>query len=841
MRFYSAICAFLVASICAAAGARADVPSGAAPSKPLAYSQFVKDAKRQIGLLDVLQKDDETYLDLESGQLGRTYIVAPVLAAGVGGDAFAGRVYPSFLVKFKRVGKRILWISPNTRYTASPEARASLDISVADSVLASTPIAAESQETGRIVVSAAFFLTDIEDIGHGIGSASAVATLDAGKSYIERVKAFPKNVEILADLAFNGTPGSIVTAPDSHGAVVKMHYSILEQPRDSGYVPRMADDRVGYFITAQKHFGDDDASSPFVRYINRWDLRKGPITYYLTNEIPPRYRSPIARALLAWNDAFAKIGYPHAIEVKNQPDDRAWDPDDIRYSTVRWIAGDTPSFAAYAPVIVDPADGEILRAEIVIDGEAMRTVKRGYADMAAPLLGTHAAPACQAYDCGYMSDSAALAAMGSMTLGYAKSDAPARRERYAEQWLESIVLHEAGHTLGLRHNFAASTIYPLAMLHDPYFTATHGLIGSVMEYVPVNLSPKGESQGEYFQVRLGLYDAWAIRYGYAYFPNVKAPEDEASGLRAIASQSTQPEYAYGTDEDAEGPGGVDPYISTYDLSSDPLAFDANQFAVANGLLGDLDRLYPRDDVSYYEERQAFLTIMRSYSRAERLTCKFIGGVRTSRAHRGQAGGGPPLRSISREEQRRAFDLLAEHVFSAHSFSFAPRLLNDLGEDHYPHWNATPPTSPNFPIGTYVAALQDDAILRLFDPEVMLRLTDRQIEADSQKRAMSLGDLFAWTQAAVWDDFSESNMLHRNLQHRWTDLLIGFSLAPSGLLDHLGYPGETSSQARYELSLLAPRLHGALVGKQLDRATRANLADISHRVDNAMSARSVQGS
>lgn len=830
MRFYSALCVFLVVTISAAASARADILSGATASKPLAYAQFVKDAKRQTGLIDVLQKEDETYLDLELGQLGRTYIIAPVLAAGVGGDAFAGRVYPSFLVKFKRVGKRILWISPNTHYTASAQARASLDISAADSVVASTPILAESQETGHIVVSIAFFLTDMEDIGHAVGSGSATETLDIGKSYIERVKAFPKNVEVLADLAFN-----------PNGVVLKMHYSILEQPRGSGYIPRLADDRVGYFITAQKHFGDDDAPSPFVRYINRWDLRRGPITYYLTNEIPLRYRSVIAHALLAWNDAFAKIGYPHAIEVKNQPDDPAWDPDDIRYSTVRWIAGDTPSFAAYAPAIVDPADGEILRAEIVIDGEAMRTVKRGYADTAAPLRGTGAVSACQAYDCGYMSDSAAMAAMGSMTLGYAPADAQARRERYAEQWLRSIILHEAGHTLGLRHNFAASTIYPLTMLHDPHFTATHGLVGSVMEYVPVNLSPKGESQGEYFQGRLGLYDAWAIRYGYAYFPNVKAPEDEASGLRAIASESTRSEYVYGTDEDADGPGGVDPFISTYDLSNDPLAFDANQFAVASGLIRDLDRSYPRDDRSYYDERQAFFTIMRVYVRAEALTCKFIGGVRTSRTHRGQAGGGPPLRSISREDQRRAFSLLAEHVFSVHSFSYPPLLLNDLGEDHYQHWNATPPTSPNFPIATYVASLQDDAIRRLFDPEVMLRITDREIEADSQKGGMSLGDLFAWTQAAIWDDFSARNVLHLNLQQRWTDILIGFTSAPSGSLERLGYPSETSAQARYELSLLAPRLHAALIAKQLDRATRAHFADISHRVDEAMSARSVQGS
>ena len=111
---------------------------------------------------------------------------------------------------------------------------------------------------------------------------------------------------------------------------------------------------------------------------------------------------------------------------------------------------------------------------------------------------------------------------------------PAQTQKYANDWLESVVLHESGHNFGLRHNFAASALYSYKELHDENFTAKHGIVGSVMEYTPANLSPAGEPQGEFFQSHLGPYDYWAIRYGYEPFPNVRTPNDERVQLRRIA-------------------------------------------------------------------------------------------------------------------------------------------------------------------------------------------------------------------------------------------------------------------------------------------------------------------
>jgi len=842
-----------------------------ASGAPQPYAPFVKNAERQSGLIDILSKDDEVYLDLAPEQFDKPFIVAPVLASGAGTETFAGRVYRSFLLEFKRVGKRVLWIEKNADFSAPPQTPAAnaLAISVTDSVINSTPIVAADDESGRVVVSAAFFLTDFENVGKDLGggapgpivllgaAAHPTYTVDTAKSYIEKTKALPKNDEILADLAFSGPPGDVSGAPDGRGVRLRMHYSIVEAPDAGSYVPRLADDRVGYFVAAQKRFDNDALPTPFVRYIERWNFKNGPIVYYLTNEIPPQYKPPIRAALLQWNDAFAKVGIPNAIEVRDQPDDATWDPDDIRYSTVRWITSDRSPFAAYGPSIADPRTGEILRVEIVIDGESMRTIKRGYADQVAPshaaifdaaglpaAAGAGPAPCDDSAACdSFAEDSASMAALGTVALRNAGAS-PERTERFAEDWLQMVVLHESGHNFGLRHNFVSATLYSLAQVHDRNFTRTHGIVGSVMGYTPLNISPPGRPQGDYFQLRLGLYDYWAIRYGYATFPNVRRPEDEAVALRGLASESSRREYAYATDEDARGPLAIDPRVAVFHLSSDPLAFAENQFALVDSLVASLDRRFPRDDRPYHEERLTFETTMRSYERAAMLAAKYVGGIYTSRDHRGQPGGHPPLRPVGRSEAKRAFAMLAAHVFSSKAMRFSPQLLADLGPEHFQHRGMDDAESPDFPVEEYVAGIQDEVMFALFSPEAMSRLADDAYKAPRGTRTMSVADLFEWTQGAVWDDvrpgMAPSDAIHRALQRRYTNLMIAYALAPSFLITAIGYPSDSATLARYELRRLGGRVDAALRSPHLDVATRAHLEDVQSRVHRALEPTAVRG-
>jgi hypothetical protein len=846
-------------------------PGGAAT--PQQYTAFTKNAERQSGLIDLLKKDDEIYFDLGPDQFDRPFIVAPVLASGIGSEAFAGRIFPTFLLEFHRVGKRVLWIDKNSYFSAPPNSPAAnaLAISVTDSVINSTPIAAEDEKQKRVVVSAGFFLTDFENVGKDLGGGSAPTILilggnrpgfsvDQSRSYIEKTKALPKNDEILASLAFAGPVGDDVSgAPDARGVRLRMHYSIVDPPAPNGYIPRIADDRVGYFITAQKRFDNDALPTPFVRFIDRWNFANGPVVYYLTNEIPAEYKEPIRKALLEWNVAFAKVGIPNAIEVRDQPDDPSWDPDDVRYSTVRWITSDRPAFAAYGPNISDPRTGEVIRVEIVIDGETMRAVKRGYGDWVVPtrketLDATTGLPLQSqrdvAYGCDgsgecdtFEQDSAELAAIGTFALRTAGAS-PQATDRYAEDYLQSVVLHESGHNFGLRHNFISSNLYSLDQIHNPAFTREHGIVGSVMGYTPVNLSPSGKPQGDYFQMRLGPYDEWAIRYGYERFSNVARPEDEITRLRGIADEGSRREYAYATDEDANGQLAVDPRVATFGLSSDPLAFDRNQFDVFEQLIAKLDRAYPSVDEPYYEERETFATMMRQYGRAALLTTKYVGGYYTSRDHRGQPGGTHPFATVPREDSRRAFTLLSQNVFSRRALHFTPQLLADLGPNHYLHRGVQAVEQPDFPVEEYVGAIQDTVMYTLFSPDVMSRLADAPLKAAPGTQTMSLDDLFGWMQASVWDDLGPGatsiDPLHRALQRRYTQLLIAFSLAPSFIVSAIGYPSDSAPLARFELRRLLPRIDEALRSNRLDVGTRAHLEDVQSRVKAALAPNATRG-
>jgi hypothetical protein len=841
------------------------------------YANFMKTTtSHQDGVIDIVRKDDELYFDLRPENFDKTYIVEPSIERGVGGDAFAGRVYEPFQVTFKLVGKRVLWITPNARYVADKGTAAanSLAISVADSVILSTPIVAEDPAKKHVVVAPSLFLTDFEGIGADLGRGAAPPSLpgllllvsrpsfsvDASKSYYLSTKAFPRNDEISVNLAFNGPPNALPTVPDGRGIPIGVHYSIVAPPeRDAKFVPRVADDRVGYFITARKRYGNDRVASPFERFIERWNLDNGPITFYLTNEVPAEYRDTVRRGILAWNDTFAKIGHPNAIVVKDPPSEPGWDPDDARYTSVRWITSDQPNFSAYSPHVSDPDTGQIIRAEVVIDGESLRAIKRGYIDRVLPAQRAHANAyaldgdrlafdpqaadadlAARTQECSVEEDSVTQAALGSMLLAQNPRVTSADRERYAQEWLFDTVMHEVGHTLGLRHNFQGSTVFSMRQLHDPAFTGAHGTTASVMDYMPANIAAPGERQADYFPTHLGAYDYWAIEYGYRSFPNVRSSSDEAVPLSRIAARSTEPGHAYGTDEDASIIS-IDPRIQRFDLSNDPLAYVDEQFRVDADVAARLTRRYPGDRRSFQDLRSGLMTVLNNQLNDAELAAKFVGGIYTSRAHRDQPGAPLPFVSIRRAQQRRAFDLLDRWILSSRALKFSPELLNAAGPTRFGiHWGANGIRRSDFPIREVVAELQDDVISEMFSPNNLGRVADQELKVRKPGDTMTLADLFGWTNAAIYDDLGRASIdpAHRELQRRFTDLQEAIAQLPSAFADQLSLPRETQALARANLVRLSGRLDGAVRAAR-DDGTRAHLADLRVRVRGVLEARNTR--
>jgi len=393
--------------------AAADTEAGAV----VPYDKFAKGAEIQNGLFAVLRKSGKVYLSLGKDQLEREYYEHATTANGLGGyGILSGDDFqqPARIVKFKRINeKQVALVLPQYRFEAEPGTpiAAAVRASSADSVAAVMPVAAEDKSAGKIVVDVAFMLGDTLDLANGLSdivenpkNPQGAYHQDVARSYFGETKAFPKNVIIEADQTFASLkPDTINTVTDPHSILMRVKYNFAEVLSSPTYVPRLADDRVGYWQDPHVNFNRDDRYDNIERFALRWNLRASdpsrvsaavkPIVYTLTNTIPDRYRAPIREAILAWNKAFERVGILDAVRVRDQPNDPNWDPDDIRYNTIRWLTEANGGGFAEAQIEWDPRTGEIFRGGVLIGSDMTRYEKFKYADLVGPVVGSLAGDA----------------------------------------------------------------------------------------------------------------------------------------------------------------------------------------------------------------------------------------------------------------------------------------------------------------------------------------------------------------------------------------------------------------------------------------------------------------
>ncbi|HXW52289.1 MAG TPA: DUF5117 domain-containing protein, partial [Candidatus Acidoferrales bacterium] len=330
-------------------------------SGPVAYSTFVQGAQVQNGLFNVIRKDGKVFLELAPTQLDTDYIMTAELANGLGGyGLIPGGISAAFnahILRFTRNDDKIVITLPNEYFIApgNDPAQRAITRTFANSVVAVAPIVATDAATGHVVFDVSFLLGDVFDLGTALRQITGpdhpdqAYNLDPDETLFGPTKAFPQNVVIDADQTWRSdNPQVVDNVPDPRSFGMRVVYNIMQPPDETGYMPRLADDRIGYFDSAYLNFAKDTDYTRVVHYVIRWNLQpsdptkpvspaKQPIVYYLSNSIPTRYRDVIRTAILRWNDAFAKVGISDAIEVKDQPADADWDPDDIRYNTVLWL------------------------------------------------------------------------------------------------------------------------------------------------------------------------------------------------------------------------------------------------------------------------------------------------------------------------------------------------------------------------------------------------------------------------------------------------------------------------------------------------------------------------
>ncbi|MCG8448680.1 MAG: zinc-dependent metalloprotease [Pirellulales bacterium] len=830
------------------------------------------------GLIPLYRQQSKLYAALRPQDLDTDFIFLISIARGIAQRPLVGghtwQFGNDWICQFRRVEDRIQFVRRNVRYRANEGSPESLAVRLAysDSILFSLPILASRPDKSLIVDLTPVFMCDLP----GISQELEEFEFAADKSNWSSVCGYEKNLEIQVAATYTSDGGTILeTVPDSRSLTAHIHYSLSKVPQ-SNYRPRLADDRIGYFLTVRKDFSRSGDEDRFVRYINRWRLEKAdptlavsppkkPIVFWLEKTIPHHYRQPIREGILQWNKAFEKIGFRNAIQVRQQPDDATWEPGDVRYNTFRWITSGMG--VAAGPSRVNPLTGEILDADITFDADFLQMWKRKYEcftpETIARMTGgpldlesyrrqqstrstrrEHYQYGCNGCDLEHsFSHDLALSAAVMARRRYS----PEELEKMTIQAVKKVAMHEVGHTLGLRHNFKASTLYTIAELQT--LSLQEGdvsLCASVMDYLPANLAAPGEPQGLYYSSTIGPYDYWAIEYGYSPLPDCATSAEELPQLGKIAARSGAFGHAFATDEDTRGID-ADPHSGMFDYGSDLLEFAEAQADIVAQSWPELVERVTQKGGGYQQARQAFGVLLTTHGRAMFAVSRYIGGLYTSRSHRGDAGARLPQVVVEAEQQRRALELLSLRMFSDEAFDFSPQLFQGLAITHWKHWGSERPERTDFPVHESVLLWQDRILEKLLSPLTLARLHDSERQVPLDQDAFTVAELLACLTSTIFAEVATLeervytnrqpaiSSMRRMLQHayleRVTELAEGASNAPS----------DCQAIALLELTRLRRQIEDRLQGKaKLDSYSMAHLTATASRIARVLDVQYASG-
>lgn len=846
----------------AAAAAAADANSAPAADP---FARLVGEAEHREGFFDTwVTKDGKLYLSVPASRLGADFLMEYKVARGIGTAGLYGgtmlSVFEADVVAFEERSGQLFLVKRPHRYRAeagTPQA-AAVDLSFTPSVVEVARIEATrnegSDQAEHLIEVTNWFVGDLAGVSQqlrgltstGAGPGPAPA-FDRSRSALDRVAAFPKNVNIRTLLTYRAPqPVSSTAISDPRFISIEIHHTLAELP-EVPMTPRLADERMGFFVTAHKDFTEDE-DTHFVRYVNRWRLECAgapgpdglcdpvkPIVYYLDHTIPEAYRRWFIEGIDAWQSAFAEAGFRNAIRGEMLPEGA--DPDDIRFPTLRWNTSESAGYSAIGPSTVDPRTGEILDANQLYEAQMILGFRSGWRNLVDPQTAFELAvgaidPSDHAHMAGVLSDQGLFLRSILSARGEIGASDPLPEE-YLGEAIRWVVMHEVGHTLGLRHNFRSSMDTPFDRLHDRDFARANGLVSSVMDYHAPNVAPEGEPQGYFYSPTVGSADRWKIAFGYTADPA------RAESLARLAETTGR---TYGTDEDASGAGAMDPTVNTYDLSADPLAWGRERTQMITELWTRLPETVLEDNTRYTDLTQAYTALVGQYMQALAPAVKFIGGEFVNRTRVGDEADRGPFIPVSRAVQQDALAFLVERGFSEQAFQLDPATVARFGAERWSHWGLTNTYNGriDFPFHERVSGLQTNLLSQLVSPLRLARIRDAELRYGSDA-VLGIPELFQALTRAIWSEVGAAgapvvsgsgsvNSVRRDLQRSYLTAMSALVTEPQPRT-----PADARALARRELRTLDGRIATHLQRTTLDAYTRAHLEEVRAWIAKTMDA------
>lgn len=831
-QIFSLVTAF--AALFLAACADEEVP----PTEAKSIAAITAASERIDGFFTLFRKraDGSVHMLIREEQLDHEFIYTVVAQDGVvQGGHFRGQYRDNKVLVLRRHFDRIEFVETNTGFyfdPASPLSRSG-QANIPPAVLAVEKIVAEDKENGELLVALnpVLLKEKLSQIKPSAnpkvkpGERFSLGKLSDARSKVVAINNYPENTSLLTEMVYEN-PAPVVQGDedvtDSRAISVRVQHTLVAMP-DNDFVPRAADYRIGYFTDRVTDLTSRDVA-PYRDMITRWHLVKKnpeaaisdpvePITWWIENTTPYEYRDVIKAAALSWNLAFEEAGFSNAIVVKQQPDDAGWDAGDIRYNVLRWTSSPNPPFGGYGPSFSNPRTGQIIGADIMLEFSFLTNRLRirdvlqpGGLDVNSPFRHCELGAQMQ------MDQMFAAQALAAGGLG------EAQRAQLIEDSMYMLILHEIGHTLGLTHNMRASQLQP--DVFDAAAVAAKGLSGSVMDYEAVNVAPPGKTQTPFYQNRPGLYDLWAIEFGYA--PSLVDAAAEKARLQALLARSTEPELAYGNDaDDMRRPGrGIDPHINIYDHSGDAVGYAEQRLQLVRDIQADLLAEYQGE--TYQALYNSFAVLMNQLSRSGGVVSRYVGGVHINRAAPGAAAA-PPYQPVAARQQQRAMQVLAKYIFAPDALGGSESVYQHLQRQRRGFDFSAEPEDPK--LHAMMLSVQKRILDHLLHPRTLQRVSDSRLYGNDYELTQMLNDLTGAIFEA--DKRGTVNSIRQNLQVEYLKRLVSIWRGnKSSKVPHLA-----RSAVLAQLEKLARQLGGK---RRADAATKAHRRHLQFLVDRALS-------
>jgi hypothetical protein len=784
-------------------------------------------AVSQVGMFTVHKVDDKYYFEIPLRMLGKDLMAITRAARTPTGAGYGGEEIKRQMLRFERGTDQKVFLRAKALVNMSTDTTAPMYKAVSNSnvdpIAAAFEIKSIRKDTSLLIDISDYFVSDAQIISYSnaIKTLYRLGALQNDKSYLQSIKAYPINIEIKTVKTYAvspppagptppGAPQS-VTLPAgaaSGYATIEMNTSLIMLP-EKPMKKRLFDPRVGYFATGYTVFDEEGQRTDNPTFAVRWRLepkndidaelqKKGeaiepakPIVYYIDPATPKKWRRYLIQGVNDWQKAFEKAGWKNAIRAEEFPKgDSTISLEDARFSAIRYFA--SPIENAYGPNVNDPRTGEILESHIGWYHNVMKLLQKWYRTQAAAV------------------------------------DPKARPNEFDDELMGQLIRfvssHEVGHTLGLRHNFGASTATPVEKLRDKEYLEKYGHTSSIMDYARFNyVAQPGDGITNLFP-RIGEYDDWAIEWGYKSIYNTRDENEDALILNKWYKEKAFPNRRLWFLTEINP---YDPRAQNEDIGDNAMKASAYGIKNLKLIINSLPEWTKEEGQDFEMLKESYESVVDQFRRYIGHVSKNIGGIYETPKSMDQNL--PVYETTPSVLQKEAVKFIVDHVFTTPVWIIDQKILNKI--------------QPGNGLEN-IRAIQEPAVNSLLSEDRLQRMVEATIKDPGAYSVVSyLNDL----QNAILSDLpgtKEIDVFRRNLQKFYVERLINMIISPAGASPGIAVfgtviPGRIDAKKSDVLSLIKSNLKSlrpilvAASNRRPKSLSKMHLEDLADRIKNAL--------